>query len=177
MIYFPFLDCYNIVAYFLFLSGYYQNEKEAFPEDDDDPFSNEVDNMLDQLSEAPTGSLPSTASSINPHGTYPDKKVVIPVAVANPDYFEDGSEIWKQKMSKNNGYISVPNTSPVHQITKNGLGPNYRKINNCITPNSSQTVNSRVNFPGVQSNRYEAKVWICLQRPSPWTNSEAFFRA
>ncbi|BFZ21756.1 hypothetical protein BsWGS_24794 [Bradybaena similaris] len=139
-------------------TGYYQNEKEAFPEDDDDPFSNEVDHMLDQLSEAPTGSLPSTNSSINPHSTYPDKRVVIPVAVANPDYFEDGSEIWKQKMSKNNGYISVPNTSPVHQITKNGLGPNYRKINNFISPNSSQTVNSRINFPGVQSNRYEAKV-------------------
>jgi hypothetical protein len=142
-------------------NGYYKNEKETFT-DDEDPFSNEMEHMLDQIIDVPIVPAHKTNGSKHHYinNSYPAKVAATRSAVANPDYFEEISEAKKKTNTHHNGYIQVPSMSPVHLNNNTAFKPSYPNLKSSHSPSShpSQTVNTDSNVPGLPMARYEAKV-------------------
>lgn len=136
----------TLSAFFIFfIAGYYQNEKETAAVKSTDDGEHTLDHLI---------AFPSDDSS------HQQKKAG--VAVANPDYFEEDTDIWEQKKPLHNGYhpVSTTSTSPVHAGGKDADSAYYRGMNGTVnsSPNPSKMVNTRVIIPGVKLDSPESKV-------------------
>lgn len=135
------------------ITGYYQNEKDVAT-DSDDPFSDEMERMLDQVIPSASEHDVSNRNHQHPHYINQVNGLSSGMAVINPDYFEDEHQVWKPKNQMHNGYLSVPNTtsSPIHLSNKDGIALQYKSLNGAVSPspNTSQTVGTKVTGPGMQ---------------------------
>lgn len=146
-------------------SGYYQNEK--IQPDGEIPLCGDTDEMMS--SSGPQSPSRALLLGDDPRHAYRNQPSppIVPAgfSVANPDYFDDDSEIWKPKNQMRNGYHPIPNTStsPIHKVSDQDADhPYYRSMNGGLRSNGvhngSPRVNTSVRLHPVRLDSAESKI-------------------
>ena len=113
-------------------------------------------------------------SSNDSSNAYCNQLVHNPVmSVANPDYFDDDSEIWKPKNQLRNGYHPIPNvSSPTHRSPPSTLTsvdsdsdhPYYRSMNGGLHGGHLNGGLHTKRLNSIDTKRLdsaESKIWMC----------------